>query len=253
LFTTCESADETPCTKTQAITAKPEVGHHPTGGYMIYFGTGQYFDVSDNVMSASPDVHSLYGIRDNDAPIANFADLVAHTILQESIIPETNNDLKARITSDEVVDLTIKKGWYIRLVAPNNTKEGERVIAKALLREKRLIITTLIPPRNDCALGGGSWITELNAIDGNPLDFPPIDINDDLQFNDEDKVDYQGTSTVVSALQKISLGMILSSPEIINHTSLSEGKYINGTSGKIGMFRESTSRAIGRQSWRQLR
>ena len=47
--------------------------------------------------------------------------------------------------------------------------------------------------------------------------------------------------------------MILSTPEIISHTSLAEGKYINGTSGAIGMFRESTSRAIGRQSWRQLR
>ncbi|HHL18892.1 MAG TPA: hypothetical protein ENJ33_04085, partial [Thiothrix sp.] len=253
LFTTCERADETPCTKHQAITAKPEVGYHPSGGYMVYFGTGQYFDVSDNVMSASPDIHTLYGIRDNGVPVTTLTDLVEHTILQESIIPDTNNDLKARITSRNPVDFASKNGWYIRLIAPNDTGEGERIIAKTLLREKRLIITTLIPPKNNCTWGGGSWITELNALDGNPLDFPPIDINDDQQFTDADKVDYQGNLTVISAIQKISLGMILSTPEIISHTSLAEGKYINGTSGAIGMFRESTSRTIGRQSWRQLR
>jgi len=253
LFTTCEDANETLCTKHQAITAKPEVGHHPAGGYMVYFGTGQYFDVSDNVMATSPDIHALYGIRDNGSAITSLTNLVEQVILQESIVPNTGNDLRARITSNHPVDFTTATGWYMRLIAPNNTKQGERIIARALLRDDRLIITTLIPPQNSCTWGGSSWITEINAIDGTPLDFPPIDINDDLQFTDADKVDYQGNAHVISAIKKISLGMILSTPEIITHTVLSEGKYLNGTIGTIGMFRESTSRAIGRQSWRRLR
>jgi type IV pilus assembly protein PilY1 len=252
LFTTCET-NEVPCTKHQTITAKPEVGYHPAGGYMVYFGTGKYVDVSDNVMSASPDIHTLYGIRDNGVAITNLTSLVEQTILQESIVPDTGNDLRARITSNHAVDFTTQNGWYMRLIAPNNTKQGERIIARTLLRNDRLIITTLIPPQNSCTWGGSSWITEINALDGTPLDFPPIDINDDLQFTDADKVDYQGNLQVISAIKKISLGMVLSTPEIITHTVLSEGKYLNGTLGTIGMFRESTSRAIGRQSWRRLR
>lgn len=252
LFTTCET-DEVPCTKHQTITAKPEVGHHLAGGYMVYFGTGKYVDVSDNVMSASPDIHTLYGIRDNGVAITNLTSLVEQTILQESIVPDTGNDLRARVTSNHAVDFTTQNGWYMRLIAPNNTKQGERIIARTLLRDDRLIITTLIPPQNSCTWGGSSWITEINALDGTPLDSPPIDINDDMQFTDADKVDYQGNLQVISAIKKISLGMVLSTPEIITHTVLSEGKYLNGTIGTIGMFRESTSRAIGRQSWRRLR
>jgi type IV pilus assembly protein PilY1 len=220
---------------------------------MVYFGTGKYVDVSDNVMSASPDIHTLYGIRDNGVAITNLTSLVEQTILQESIVPDTGNDLRARITSNHAVDFTTQNGWYMRLIAPNNTKQGERIIARTLLRNDRLIITTLIPPQNSCTWGGSSWITEINALDGTPLDFPPIDINDDMQFTDADKVDYQGNLQVISAIKKISLGMVLSTPEIITHTVLSEGKYLNGTIGTIGMFRESTSRAIGRQSWRRLR
>lgn len=49
---------------TQPITARIEVGRHPEGkpGLMVYFGTGSYFQVGDNVASADRD--SVYGIWD---------------------------------------------------------------------------------------------------------------------------------------------------------------------------------------------
>lgn len=56
-----------------------------------------------------------------------------------------------------------------------------------------------------------------------------------------------------TGIQKTSLGMILSSPEVINHSSSTEGKYVSGSSGDIGMFRESTGNSSGRQSWKQIR
>ncbi|MGB5494957.1 MAG: PilC/PilY family type IV pilus protein [Sedimenticolaceae bacterium] len=51
-------------TNTQPITMRIEAGRHPTGlpGVMVYFGTGSYFQVGDNVGDAN--THSVYGIWD---------------------------------------------------------------------------------------------------------------------------------------------------------------------------------------------
>ena len=34
----------------QAITAPVEIGRHPDGGYMVYFGTGKFFETGDNIV-----------------------------------------------------------------------------------------------------------------------------------------------------------------------------------------------------------
>ena len=251
LFKTCATSA---CNKYQIITAKPQVGHHPDGGYMVYFGTGKYFDTQDNVSTATQDIQTLYGIRDNNVPVDTFSTLVEQTILQESTV---SNDLNARITSKNSVDYSTQNGWFMKLVKPDGTRTGERIISKALLRGGRLIVTTVIPPQ-ECTWGGSSWIMELEALYGKPLSTPPLDLNNDKEFNNSDKVEYLNDADetipeVPTGVQKTSLGLILSTPEIVNHTSRSEGKYVSGSSGSVGMFRESTSRFTGRQSWKQIR
>ncbi len=245
LFTACET---NACTRTQAITAKPQVGKHPNGGYMVYFGTGKYFDPSDNV-SGTPDIETLYGIRDNGSIVASVDDLALQTVLQDSNI---SSNLNARITSNNVVDYSTKKGWRLKLLKADGTAEGERIISQTLLRGGKLIFTTLIPPEN-CGWNGSSWLMEINAINGQRLAVPSLDINSDRQFNKNDEVSYNQSTKVPSGLQKESLGLILHSPIVLNHTSNSEGKYVSGSTGVIGMFRERSSRASGRQSWRQIR
>ncbi|RTZ67002.1 MAG: hypothetical protein DSZ29_01775, partial [Aquificaceae bacterium] len=245
LFTACETNT---CSRHQAITAKPQVGKHPKGGYMVYFGTGKYADPSDNV-SGTPDIETLYGIRDNGSVVASLDNLVQQTVLQES---HEASDLNTRVLSHNLVDYTTDKGWYLKLLKADGTKEGERIISQALLRGGRLILTTLIPPEN-CGWNGKSWLMEINAINGRQLPVAVLDINNDRKINHSDKVDYNNQSAAPSGVQKPSIGMVLHSPVIINHTSSTEGKYVNGSNGGIGMFRESTSKASGRLSWRQIR
>lgn len=248
LFRACESSS---CDPSQVITAAPQVGKNPQGGLMVYFGTGKYFDVDDNMFEgASPAINTFYGIHDNGSPVAKT------TLVQQSILKElsVSNDLNSRVTSANSVDFTTHHGWTMDLVSPEGQRErGERVISQALLREGRLIFTTMTPPQNDCVLSGKSWLMEFNALDGSRLQVIPFDTNNDKHFTVADNVDYQGQSTIISGLQQPSLGVIFSSPAVISHTTRSEGKYVTGTGGGIGMFRESASRFSGRMSWKQIR
>jgi len=228
----------------QAITAQPQVGKNKLGGLMVYFGSGKYFDVGDN-MSDAPVSNTYYGIHDNGSPVASNT-LVEQTILQQS---EANGtDYNARVISNNAVDFSTHHGWFMNL-----PDAGERVISQALLRAGRLIFTTMTPPGNICEWGGTSWLMEFNAVDGKRLASPPLDINDDKEFTEADNVSYQGEPTVISGVQDTSLGVVFSTPAVINHNSQREGKYMAGTGGSIGMMRESASNFTGRMSWRKIR
>ena len=252
LFKACEYGS---CGTAQSITAAPQIGRHPDGGLMVYFGTGKYFDVSDNMFKgAGPAVSAFYGIRDNGVKV-QLDKLVEQQILNEVSV---STDLVSRVTSTNPVDYKTKQGWYMTLVSPGSspaagaTEQGERVISQALLRDGRLIFTTMTPPMNECVWGGKSWIMEFNALDGRRLDVIPFDTNNDKEFTKHDNVDINDTSTIISGVQKPSLGVIFSTPVVITHTTRTEGKYVTGTGGNIGMFRESASRFSGRMSWRKL-
>ena len=237
--------------KAQIITAPPQVGRNPAGGLMVYFGTGKYFDVGDNIFEgATPAVNTYYGIHDNGAPVSK-SSLLQQTILQESAAGSSG--FNARVTSNHKVNFATHHGWFMDLVSPSGQRErGERVISQALLRQGRLIFTTMTPPQNDCVWGGESWLMELDAVNGSRLNVIPFDTNDDKKFTVGDNVDYDGKSTIMSGIQNPDLGVVFSTPAVITHDSRTEGKYLSGTGGSIGMFRESASRFSGRMSWRQL-
>ncbi len=239
-------------TNTQLITAPPQVGRNPSGGLMVYFGTGKYFDVDDNMFEGTtPAVNTYYGIHDNGAPV-NKSSLLQQTILQEGAAGNTG--FNARVTSNHKVNFGTHHGWFMDLVSPSGQrKRGERVISQALLRQGRLIFTTMTPPQNDCVWGGKSWLMEFDAVNGSRLNVIPFDTNNDKKFTGEDNVDYEGNATIMSGIQDPDLGVVFSTPAVITHDSRTEGKYLTGTAGKVGMFRESASRFSGRMSWRQLR
>ena len=49
----------------QPITAQAQVGRHPQGGYMIYFGTGKFFVNGDNdVVTTTPQIQTFYALWD---------------------------------------------------------------------------------------------------------------------------------------------------------------------------------------------
>lgn len=246
LFTATD-ADGNP----QPITSRPQVGSHEDGGVMVYFGTGKYFEVGDNVVPADPQIQTFYGVRDEGSRIENGRDdLQGQTIIAE--VEAFGSDIRA--VSDNEVDWTTDQGWFLDLESPVNGPEGERVVANPLLRFGRVIFTTLIPSSEPCDFGGTGWLMELDALSGKRLDYSVFDLSEDTLFNADDFVEIEvdgETIRVPVSGEKSEVG-IIKTPGIITAGDR-EYKYSSGSTGEIGVTVERGSTLSGRQSWRQLR
>jgi type IV pilus assembly protein PilY1 len=185
----------------QAITVQPVVGAHPNGGALIFFGTGRYLTVTD---PANNEIQSFYGIWDQVGATTTVTrtDLKKQTIDTET--REFGFDL--RLSSNGSVDWGTQRGWYIDLLKPPSaTRQGERVISKALLQFDRIIFVTAIPPTDPCATGGDGWLMELDALTGSRTGLPSFDLwgpnrRPDRLFDSYDMVMGQTVSGVKSTV-----------------------------------------------------
>lgn len=245
LFTAC-SAD--PCTSSnhQPITARPDVGLDPQGGYFVYFGTGRYFAVGDNTHGGG--TQSFYAIRDpadKDAvnpqsPAATRGQLLRQQVVAEQVL----HGRRVRITSDASMSAT-DQGWYMDLPAA-----GERQVSTPQLRGGRIIFTTVIPSTDPCGFGGTSWTMEVDAITGSRPSFSPYDLNMDGQFNEDDFGTVGDTKVAVSGIG--SEEGIIESHGIIADGNV-ERMYASGSSGGIDTVDRNAGDQRGRQSWREIR
>ena len=236
----------------QPITSRPNVGKHPDGGVMVLFGTGKYFETSDNVVVADPKIQTFYGVRDNNSEVSR-TDLVEQTIIYEASATEAGTSFAVRAVSANEVDYAAKDGWYLDLVSPNSGTEGERVVDAPILRFGRVIFTTIIPSNQVCDYGGRSWLMELDMINGARLSYNVFDTNGDGIIDNADFIIIDGVPVPVSGKGSDEL---ISSPGIISAgggegTGL-EYKYTSGSSGNIEVTTEhGGGEFFGRQSWRQ--
>lgn len=238
------------CTQPRPITVRPTVGRHPDGGVMVYFGTGKYFEDGDNIVNASTEVDAFYGIRDNGSRVSSRNNLVEQTILLEATAAAANTQFDIRAMSNNPVDYASKSGWFIDLVSPVNGIEGERVISQAVLRNGRIIFTSVIPSQDECDFGGRSWLMELDAVTGGRLGYSVFDANGDGIIDDKDFVTLpDGSKVPVSGRGMDGIGK---TPGIISAGEV-EYKYTSTSDGNIVVTDEAGGgSAYGRQSWRQL-
>lgn len=243
----------------QPITSGLEVGAHPTsGGLMIYFGTGKYFETADNTVGANPQMQSFYGIWDkpvsgnslNGWEITGSKSDASYALVKQRITYETSS---YRTFSKNVIDWSSKRGWYMDLGSPSggsNVAAGERAVSLPLLRAGRIIFTTVIPSTDPCLAGGTSWLMELDAFTGGNLNYAVLDTNGDGEFNNADKIAC-GSNTCDPGGMKSGEG-IIKTPGIVSAGD-TEYKYSGASSGNILVVTEKGSTKEGRMSWRQLR
>lgn len=236
----------------EPITSPPEIGLHPDSGYLIFFGTGKFFETGDNLTNT---VQSLYGIWDKDdgnSACVSSSDSCIYptnrsTLQQQTILAATSaNGNNWRVVSNNSIDWNSKRGWYIDLIS------GERSVSVPLLRHGRAIFTTIIPSTDICSGGGTSWIMEVDMRSGGRISDSVFDVNKDAKFDTSDNLTVAGIGTVpVSGIQS-KVG-IINTPSVISAGSI-EYKYAAGSSGGIMDIPEKGSESAGgRQSWRQLR
>ena len=235
----------------QPITMRPIVGRHPAGGYYVYFGTGKYFETSDATVGDNPQLQDFYGIRDAGS-VVDRDNLLVQDVFFENIgtnKDSSTTDVQVRLVSSNGADVP-EYGWRLPLQPPDDRVDGERAVSRPLLRNGRVIFTTLIPTDNICGFGGRSWLMELDAYTGGRYADPVLDTNNDGLISALDTILFEGEYYPISGRGSDE---IIKTPGVISKGSL-EYKYTSGSSGTVGVITEKGDDGgdIGRQSWRQL-
>jgi len=239
------------------ITAPLTSAFGENGLHTIFFGTGSFYRVNDNVVLTPPDIDAFYSIIDRGIQISGRAALLEQFILAEV----TANGTRVRGVSDEEITPS-QSGWFIDLMwssaygGPGAV--GERVVSRALVRGDRVIFATLIPSVDPCAFGGDSWLMELNAFDGARLDYAVFDTNADGAFDDDDWIDVIQADGTVIRIPPSAMAPevnIIKAPAIITGIGPNddEVKIVSGSGGQLISISELGSTELGRLSWRQVR
>lgn len=239
----------------QPITAPLEIGSHSQGGYMIYFGTGKYFEDGDQ---NNRDIQTFYGIWDKLASNGSSSQITYNArtdaLQQHSIIEEGlsgSDQYRWRIVSDpppsNIYTSGAKRGWFIDLKLQSGVATGERVVSEPVLRNGRIIFVSLVPSTDPCSYGGYSWIMEMSAEDGSRLSYNVFDINGDGLFNVSDNRGSAANS--VSGISPQS--GIVKTPAVLSQGT-KEKKCVSGSSGAMVECIDEKGSAKPRASWRQV-
>lgn len=221
----------------QPITTAPLVIAHPTAGTVVGFATGKYLGIAD---LADTSVQSLYGIYDNGAVVSGRTDLVEQTVLGVG----TSGSASARIVSQNSVDYTTKKGWYLDL--PDS---GERVAFNPIQpSENRFAFTTLIPDSALCQNGGKSWLMVLDPFTGGRFARSPFSHHQSLVTYTDNNGDQQ--SEYISGL---AIADIMTAPTVIKDSSHNRIFLVGNTSsGNLRTFELTAGGNAQRKSWREI-
>jgi type IV pilus assembly protein PilY1 len=239
----------------QPITSRVEVTRGPFGaGVMLLIGTGKFLEPDDRLTTPRR-VQSFYGLVDRNTYTATDKITGRNLLTRQEITEEfqiPNSTQRGRRTTARE---TMGSGWYLDLKLPGTpgVYEGERVVADPIIRDDRVIFTTLIPttdPYPTCNFGGRSWLMVLDLLGGGQLTQTQLDTNGDNVINGDD--------TNVSGVTSDATGGILSRPAGLRclGSGCLEDRLISSSTNDGAMDQralKSIGGARGRQSWRQIR
>lgn len=208
------------------------------GKRYVFFGTGRYITTGD---VTNKQVQSWYGLIDNGVAITNGrTDLKQRSIEIEGTIDGNAARAFSLATAGDMVG---KKGWYMDLASPTNGALGERMIGEHKLFDQVLLATSMIPDPNECSPGGSGFLNAVDPFTGAALSTLFFDANNDLQFNDSDRLGAQKR-----ALGSIDPGINLPSDGILIGNRIIS----SGTSGTTSSKSVNHIIRTGRITWREV-
>ncbi len=230
----------------QPITVQPNVVKGDRG-YWVFFGTGRMLSSTDIAAAAMSKRQSFYGLWDNNTAIAGRSALVEQTVTGTA----SKNGMNLRVTSNNEVNLTVKRGWYMDLPSSGErvTAEAATVIDNVNQDDNRIVFTTAIPSADPCNAQGTSWLMELSFKGRRPTQ-PAFDLNSDLKFDSGDTV----LDGVIPTGMQSTVG-IMDSVTWLDRDADVAFKLAPGTKGKVQTI-ANRGRGLGgrsrRVSWQQL-
>lgn len=190
----------------QAITAAPEIGIHAEGGYLVYFGTGKYFeeivDANSSLTSDPAESQTFYAVWDRNIEgtnqvTGNIPYTRQHLLKQSFATRETITN--GSLAGNEALILTVDGngdpfvpdwyndptgdlpsgsdfsgatqdhlGWMVDIFVGSDvdTNYGARVVSSPRIFGNKVAFATLIPPSNACDTGTDGALILLNKASG---------------------------------------------------------------------------------------
>ncbi len=224
------------------------------GDTLVFFGTGKYFETSDNTyppIDGGPLLNTVYGLFDNGTTMTR-SQMGRQTIDTRT----TDAGTTYRIGSSIETNYTNWRGWYLDLTKDGLVAgAGERVITAPIVHGDRLIFVTITPKTgaDPCTDSSKSALFEINAFTGGSLGKAVFDTNGDGEVDDKDAV-----------VMSIESDTVWSPPQILKQVGargkMIERKVMGSSSAAppITTLKEGSAEADrdplsgGRTSWRQL-
>lgn len=145
----------------RAITSTPNVAAHPSGGLMVYFGTGKLIEDSDRLET---EMDRFYAVRDLGEPVSNNFNGNGALAEVEIAVAETEDGEPPMRTLES--GGVSQNGWYMDL-AVSDSSNGERTLAKPRVVFGTVIISTYQPVEDPCTPGGIQRTYAMDALSGN--------------------------------------------------------------------------------------
>ena len=227
----------------QAITGMVALGVNPKksdpnfGKRYVFFGTGRYITTSDVTNLAT---QSWYAVIDDDAMVASRSLLKTRSIDQEGTIAGSSVRSFSAAAANDMVG---KQGWVIDLSSPVSGAIGERMIGESKLFGTVLTATSMIPSSDVCVPGGDGYVNAIDPFTGAALTTSFFDVNNDLAFNDTDKL-----GAAKRVVGSVNPGNNLPSDGILIGNRL----VASGTSGAVTSLSVANPIRTGRIAWREV-
>jgi hypothetical protein len=160
------------------ITSAPELGRHPYGGNLVFFGTGSLLSETD---AGNMDQQSVYAIWDEPG---NSSTVTSNSLRSQTLTEATHSSGgKVRIATDNAVDWSTHNGWKLDF-----PESGERLLGKPQLRGARLQFVSTEQSRNN-------WLTGLDWLTGGDGKIILFDLSDNNVLDDADMVTVIGSGS----------------------------------------------------------
>lgn len=143
--------------RAQPISVEPTLLNGPNGTTLVMFGTGRYFEATDNVVNSSTQPQTLYLIYDNNESgsagrVAGRGRLQQRVANAQTGTVTNPNFVFGRPSSD--TDVTQRAGWYFDFPV-----SGERLISRVNTFGNRAVFGSIVPPEaqaGSCGSGSGN-------------------------------------------------------------------------------------------------
>ena len=211
----------------QPITMSPGVAKHPSGGYMVNFGTGAMLSAADMTDTS---VFAVYGIWDG-APAANAVlltqTLTARCYTSGNAVAATPCANRVRTVSvnqpDWTAGATHHKGWKVTLPA------GEKVVGDGSFVENGRFYfngynPTISNTVQSSTVYGENWLMELDYLTGGTAlaNLPFLDLSGNHVLDDDDRVKFTPTLLTTDSIpvgKMVGIG-VMSQPVLVQLSTL---------------------------------